>query len=95
MKGLGLEVKTLEKSLYLNYPLGTRVSVDQIGRDCELKILRIRLTVDLKVIYMSEFDVILSMDWLTAHRVVIDYDSRRITTYTRDNIQVTFQGEKA
>ena len=29
-----------------------------------------------------------------AHRVVIDYDSRRITTYTWDGICVTFQGEK-
>ena len=25
-----------------------------------------------------DFDVILGMDWLMAHRVVIDFDSRRI-----------------
>ena len=31
---------------------------------------------------ISDFDVILDMDWLTAHRVIIDYDRRRITTYT-------------
>ena len=43
---------------------------------------------------ISDFDVILGMDWLTAHRVVIDCDSRRITAYTRDNIHVTFQGDK-
>ena len=30
VEALGLEVKTLEKSLYVNSPLGTRVSVDQI-----------------------------------------------------------------
>ena len=48
-------------------PLGTRVSVDKICRDCELKISRILLIVDLKVMDMSEFDVILGMDWLTAH----------------------------
>ena len=41
-----------------------------------------------------DFDVILSMDWLTTHRVIIDYDSRRITAYTWDGIHVTFQGEK-
>ena len=62
MKGLGLEVETLEKSLYVNYPLGTRVSVDQIGQDCELKISGILLTMDLRVIDMSKFDVILGMD---------------------------------
>ena len=43
---------------------------------------------------ISDFDVILVMDWLMAHRVVIDCDSRRITTYTRDDIRVTFRGEK-
>ena len=44
--------------------------------------------------YISDFDVILDMDWLTAHRVVIDCDCRRITAYTQDGILVTFQGDK-
>ena len=49
---------------------------------------------DLRVTDISYFDVILGIDWLTAHRVIIDYDSRRITAYTRDGIRVTFQGGK-
>ena len=78
---MGLEVETLEKPLKVNSPLGTRVSVDQICWDCELEISKILLIVDLRVMDMSEFDVILGMDWLTAHRVVIDYDRRRVTAY--------------
>ena len=74
VKDLGLEVETLENSLYVSSPLGTRVSVDQICRDYELEISGILLTVDLRVMNMLEFDVILGMDWLTAHRVVIDCD---------------------
>ena len=35
---LGLEVETLEKSLYVNSPLGTRLGIDLICRDCELVI---------------------------------------------------------
>ena len=58
------------------------MSVDLICRDCELEISGILLTVNLRVIDMSEFDVILGMYWLTAHRVTIDYDRRRVTTYT-------------
>ena len=50
--------------------------------------------VDLQVMDMSEIDVILGMDWLTAHRVVIDYDHRRVTAYTQDGIQVMFQGDE-
>ena len=87
---MGLDVATLEKSLYVNSPLGTRVSVDKICRDCELEISGILLTVDLQVKDIADFDVILGIDWLTAHRVVINCDSKRITAYTRDGIRVTF-----
>ena len=62
MKSLGLEVETLEKQLYVNSPLGTRVSVDKICRDCELDILGILLTMYLQVMDISDFDVILGMD---------------------------------
>ena len=43
---------------------------------------------------MSEFDVILGIDWLTTHRVIIDSDCRRVTAYTLDGICVMFQGDK-
>ena len=91
---LDLEVETLGEPLHVSSLLGTRVRIDQICRDCELEILGILLMVDFRVMDISDFDVILGMDWLTAHRVVIDCDSKRITAYTRDGIRVTFQGEK-
>ena len=77
-------VEILEKPLYVSSPIGTRVSVDLICRGCELEISEILLTVDLRVIDMSEFDVILGMDWLTAHHVVIDYDHSRVIAYTQE-----------
>ena len=81
VKELGLEVETLEKPLHVSSPLGTKVRVDKICWDCELEISRILLTVDLRVMDMSEFDVIIGMDWLTTHQVVIDYDRRRVIVY--------------
>ena len=89
---MGLEVETLEKTLYVNSPLGTRVSVDQICRDCELEILGILLTMDLSVMDILEFEVILRMDWLTAHRVVIDCNRRWVTAYTEDFIVLHLRG---
>ena len=91
---LGLKDKSLGNSLHVNSPQGTRVSVDKICQNGELEILGILLMVDLRVMDISNFDVILGIDWLTTHRVIIDCDSRRITAYTRDGIRVTFQGEK-
>ena len=80
----------MEKPLYVSSPLWTRVSVQLIYRNCELEILRILLTVDLRVMDMSKFDVILGMDWLTTHRVVIDCDRRRVIAYTWDRVYVVF-----
>ena len=84
----------MEKLLCVSSPLGIRVSVDLICRDCELEIFGILLTVDLRVMDMSKFDVILGMDWLTAHRVIIDCDRRRVTAYTQNDVYVVFQGDK-
>ena len=68
---LGLEVEALEEPLYVSSPLGIRARIGMICRGCKLEISGILLTVDLRVMDMSEFNVILGMDWLTAHRVVI------------------------
>ena len=62
MRELGLEVETLGKPLYVSSSLGTRVRVDLMCWDYELEISGILLTMDLRVMDMSEFDVILGMD---------------------------------
>ena len=91
---LGLEVETLEEPLYVSSPLGIRTRIEMICRGCELEISGTLLIVDLRIIDMSEFDVILGMDWLTAYRVVIDCERRRVITYTQDSTRVVFQGDK-
>ena len=87
---LGLEVEALEVPLYVSSPLGIRARIGMICRACELEILGILLTVDLRVLDMSDFDVILGMDWLIVYRVVIDCECRRITAYTQDGTRVVF-----
>ena len=90
---LGLKVEALEEPLYVSSPLGIWARVGMICRGYELEILGILLTMDLRVMDMSEFDVILGMDWLTAYRFVIDCE-RRSTTYSQDGTRVVFQGDK-
>ena len=94
MIGLGLEVEALEEPLYISSPLGIRARIRMICRGWELEISGILLTVDLRVMDMLEFDVILRMDWLTAYRVVIDCERRRVTAYTQDDTRVLFRGDK-
>ena len=56
---LGLKVETLEEPLYVSSPLGIRARIRMICRGCELEISGTLLTVDLRIMDMSEFDVIL------------------------------------
>ena len=78
----------------MSSPLGIRARIGMICRGCELKISGTLLIVDLRIMNMSEFDVILGMDWLTAFRVIIDCEHRRVTAYTQDGTRVVFQGDK-
>ena len=91
---LGLEVEALEEPLYVSSPLGIKARIGMICHGCELEISGILLTMDLRVMDMSEFDVILGMDWLTAYRVVINCERRRVTAYKKDGTRVVFQGDK-
>ena len=91
---LGLEVETLKEPLYMSSPLGIRARMRMICRGCELEISGTLLTVDLRIMDMSKFDVILGMDWLTAYRIVIDCERRRVTAYTQDGTHVVFQGDE-
>ena len=52
-----------------------------IGRGYELEISGTLLTVDLRIMDMSKFDVILGMDWLIAYRIVIDCERRRVRVF--------------
>ena len=89
---LGLEVEALEEPLYVSSPLGIKARIGMICRGCELEISRTLLTVDLRIMDISEFDVILGMDWLTAYRVVIDYERRRVIAYRRTVLVLCFRG---
>ena len=91
---LGLEVEALEEPLYVSSPLGIRERIGMICQGCKLEISGIPLIVDLRVMDMSEFDVILWMDWLAAYRFVIDCKRRRVTAYMQDGTHVVFQGDK-
>ena len=91
--GQGL-LETLKELLYVRSPLGIRARIVMICRGCELEISGTLLTVDLKIMDMSEFDVILGMDWLIAYRIVIDCERMRVTAYMQDDTHMVFQGNK-
>ena len=85
-------LETLEEPLHMSSPLGIRARIGTICRGYELEISGTLLTVDLRILDMSKFDVILGMDWLIAYWIIIDCERRRVTAYTQDSTHVLFRG---
>ena len=86
-------LETLEEPLYVSSPLGIRARIGMICHGCELEISGTLLTVDMRIMDMSEFDVILGVIWLITYKVVIDCECRRVTAYMQDDTRVVFQGD--
>ena len=85
-------LETLEEPLHVSSPLGIRARIRMIGRGCELEISGTLLTVNLKIMDMSEFDVILRMDWLTVYRVVIFVSAGELPPTRRTVLVLYFRG---
>ena len=78
----------------MSSPLEIRARIGMICRGCELEISGTLLTVDLRIMDKSKFDVILRMDLLTAYRIVIDCERRRVTAIRRTVLVWYFRGDK-
>ena len=76
----------------MSSPIGIRARIGMICRGCELEISGTLLIVDLRIMDMSEFDVMLGMDWMTAYKVVIDCERRRVTAICRTVLVWYFRG---
>ena len=91
---LGLETSVLDPPLYVDTPVGGRVLLHRICRDCDLTISERTFIFDLIILEMSVFDVILRMDWLSTVNATIDCYRRRVTVCTPDGDCFRFTGDR-
>ncbi|XP_028055822.1 uncharacterized protein LOC114259985 [Camellia sinensis] len=94
VKSLGLECDPLETILCVASPLGGNIRVRLICRGCELEVSGLHLSCNLRVMNMSDFDIILGMDWLFAHRTVIDCYHKRVTVCTPSGTCFQFKRDR-
>ena len=79
MNDLGLVPQELETVLNAVSPLGVTVKLSKVCKDCSLTLENRNFPMDLIVLSMSEFDVILGIDWLTKYRAILDCVKKSIT----------------
>ena len=61
-----------EDSIHVSTPLGKGAVLNKICRDVDVLVSDTHLPVDMFVLPISDFDVILGMDWLSKYRATID-----------------------
>ena len=84
-----------EYDILVTNPLGHSVIVNKVYRDCPIRIRECEFLRDLIELSFREFDVILGMDWLSRHRVIVDFRMKRVTLRTPNDDEVIFIGERS
>ena len=76
----GLKTYTAGRNLQLTLGDGSTTTVQHlVTRNTTLRINDLRCTVNLQVIPMSQFDLILGMDWLNRFRPKIDWETKEVS----------------
>ncbi|KAL5547285.1 hypothetical protein UlMin_006972 [Ulmus minor] len=93
VNALGLEIQPFYPPLALMTPMGGHTLVSFVCKSCVVMIESHRLLADLIVLSMTQFDVILGMDWLSKYQTIIDCHRARVIIGTEDGGVVTYQLE--
>ena len=78
------ELVPLKNKLNANTPLGEQILRTLVFNGCKIVVGGIVLKANLIPLEMSDFDVILGMDWLSNHRAFMDVSLRRLCLRSRD-----------
>lgn len=74
-------------------PVGENILVDSGFRDCYVSMCGRDTVVDLMLLEMSEFDVILGMDWLVSCHMTLDFHHKVIKFSMHGERDFIFQGD--
>ena len=88
------ELILLKNKLIVNTPLREQILRTSIFKGCEIVVKRIILKANLISLEMSDFDVILGMDWLSNHRVLMDCFTKKIVFKKLGYPELEFEGDR-
>ena len=97
MHRLQLVTHPLDVPLSVSTPLGEVSLLENVCRRCVISLDESEFIIDLIVLRMSDFDVILGMDWLSSYHVSIDCFTKTVSLRAFDGselIVATSQGNQ-
>ena len=88
------ELVLLKNKLVVNTPLGKQILRTSVFKGCEVVVEEVVLKVNLIPLEMTDFDVILGMDWLSSHRASMDCFTKKIVFRKLGYPELEFEGDR-
>ena len=78
--------------MHVTSPLGHSVNVNRVCKNCPILIQDREFSADLIALHFQEFDLIISMDWLSKHTDILDCEKMTVMLRCSDQSEVIVQG---
>ena len=88
------ELVPLKNKLVGNTPLGEQILRTSVFKGCEVVVEGVVLKANLIPLEMTDFDVILGMDWLSNHRASMDCFTKKIVFRKPGYPELEFEGDR-
>ena len=90
---LGLNPTHKSSSLFVTLPDGKTVSCEELYEGCPLRMYECELLADLYKFQLTNFVVILGMDWLAKYQAQIDYPKWKVTLKGPNGEKIVHRGQ--
>lgn len=90
---IGRKSETMDYVLAENIPLNKVDHTDQIFRACPIIMGDRKLSINLILLNMSDFNVIIGMDWLSPHKAKINCYKKSVTLLPSNGSMIKFAEE--
>jgi hypothetical protein len=87
-------VKVVEKEFIIGTPMGNKIETNSIYVGVGISLTGYKAKVDMIPLELYDFDVILSMDWLSKYKTLINYYTKTFTFQIFEGRRMVFKGEK-
>ena len=87
-----IETQPLKGRMRVSLPAGDPLFLDRVVKDSRVLIGGQEFPTDLVALEMRDFNVVLSMDWLSRHRATLDCYKKEIKLHRPGKLEVKFRG---
>ena len=85
------DLSSLKSKLVVTTPLEEQILQISVSKGCEVPVGSVVLKANLILLEMSNFDVILGMDWLSNHRASMDCFTKKIVFKKPRYLEIEFE----